>query len=233
MLLRVGRQRVQRWRVLERDERGWWGGMLPSSSVFRFWMVPDGAAARRAWGVAVVQTGGFGSLVEKRGWSAGCSLRGASYGLLPFSLPGGRTPSVQHRPRVTYSGTAKGPLLGGLPIVSGLEGVCDVEEKETGLNPAACCENAWSGVKALENKARHGGEERGGTPPPFFSPRPARLGVGCKRRGGCPGERESNREGSAIPPALSPLESPVAPPCRSVVDGHKEGVCGRNGTRED
>lgn len=48
-------------------------------------------------------------------------------------------PSVQHRPRVTYSGTAKGPLLGGLPIVSGLEGVCDVEEKETeGLNPAAC-----------------------------------------------------------------------------------------------
>lgn len=51
------------------------------------------------------------------------------------SLP----PSVQHRPRVTYSGTAKGPLLGGLPIVSGLEGVCDAEEKETeGLNPAAC-----------------------------------------------------------------------------------------------
>lgn len=67
-------------------------------------------------------------------------------------------PSVQHRPRVTYSGTAKGPLLGGLPIVSGLEGVCDAERrKETkGLNPAACCENAWSGVKALEKSEAWG-----------------------------------------------------------------------------
>ena len=60
-------------------------------------------------------------------WSVGCSLRGASYGLPPLlSAWGGRTPPlVQHRPRVTYSGTAKGPLLGGLPIVSGLEGVCE------------------------------------------------------------------------------------------------------------
>lgn len=76
--------------------------------------------------MSVVQTRGvFGSLVEKAGWSVGCSLRGASYGLPPLLCLGAGPPLVQHRPRVTYSGTAKGPLLGGLPIVSGLEGVCE------------------------------------------------------------------------------------------------------------
>lgn len=58
-MLRVGRQRVQRQRVLERDEQGWWGGhaafFLRCS--FLGW-VSFSAAARRAWGVAVVQTGG-------------------------------------------------------------------------------------------------------------------------------------------------------------------------------
>lgn len=88
-------------------------------------MVSFSAAARRAWGVAVVQTGGCVRV---------CVGPTILVGTAPLSPP-----SVQHRPRVTYSGTAKGPLLGGLPIVSGLEGVCDVEEKETeGLNPAAC-----------------------------------------------------------------------------------------------
>lgn len=53
----------------------------------------------------------------------------------PFLCLGGRTPSVQHRPRVTYSGTAKGPLLGGLPIVSGLEGVLDAD----GVDGAESC----------------------------------------------------------------------------------------------
>lgn len=106
-------------------------------------MVSFSAAARRAWGVAVVQTGGSNLVEEVR---KGCSALSLSFEggrgrcILPFpSSAWGRTPSVHHRPRVTYSGTAKGPLLGGLPIVSGLEGVCDVEEKETeGLNPAAC-----------------------------------------------------------------------------------------------
>lgn len=84
--------------------------------------------------MSVVQTRGvFGSLVEKAGWSVGCSLRGASCMLLPFSALGAGPPLVQHRPRVTYSGTAKGPLLGGLPIVSGLEGVCEAwKETERG-----------------------------------------------------------------------------------------------------
>lgn len=114
-------------------------------------------------------------------------------------------PSVQHRPRVTYSGTAKGPLLGGLPIVSGLEGVCDVEEKETeGLNPAACYTKRLERCEGTRKQKRGMGVKREGVRLlPSSPPRPARLGVGCKRRGGCPRERESNREGSAIPPAFS------------------------------
>ena len=91
-----------------------------------------GAAARRAWGVSVVQTreGVFGSLVEKAGglWGA-LSLSQRGGGIVRTApllcLGDGPPPLVQHRPRVTYSGTAKGPLLGGLPIVSGLEGVCE------------------------------------------------------------------------------------------------------------
>ena len=86
-----------------------------------------------------LQPGGRGACLSFR--PGGCSVLSAERGgvvvcgVLPqggivrasflFSLPGGAGPPlVQHRPRVTYSGTAKGPLLGGLPIVSGLEGVC-------------------------------------------------------------------------------------------------------------
>ena len=95
-----------------------------------FW---DGAG----WGL---QPGGRGACLsfrpggcsvpwwKRRGglWGA-LSLSGgaASYGLPPLLCLGAGPPLVQHRPRVTYSGTAKGPLLGGLPIVSGLEGVCE------------------------------------------------------------------------------------------------------------
>lgn len=84
---------------------------------------------------------GGSNLVEevRKGCSALSLSREGAFVFRPFFFCWGGSPSVHHRPRVTYSGTAKGPLLGGLPIVSGLEGVCDVEEKETeGLNPAAC-----------------------------------------------------------------------------------------------
>lgn len=102
------------------------GGMLPSSSVFRFW---TGA-------FLVLQPGGRGACLSFRPggclvpwWKRRGGLWGAPSGghrtdFLPFSA-WGSDPLVQHRPRVTYSGTAKGPLLGGLPIVSGLEGVCE------------------------------------------------------------------------------------------------------------
>ena len=110
--------------------------------------------------MSVVQTRGgvrFSLGGERRGGGLwGAPSGGHRTGFLLFSLPGGAGPPlVQHRPRVTYSGTAKGPLLGGLPIVSGLEGVCVRRRKRRreGLNPAACCENAWSGVKAIGNKS--------------------------------------------------------------------------------
>lgn len=76
--------------------------------------------------MSVVQTRGGSNLVEevRKGCSALSHGRGRC--IPPFLLLLGRvSPLVQHRPRVTYSGTAKGPLLGGLPIVSGLEGVCE------------------------------------------------------------------------------------------------------------
>lgn len=122
-LLRVGRQRVQRQRVLERDEQGG-GGHAAFFLRCSFW-------TGTGWGCS------------PEGVGRGCrSDRGVCACVSDPLFWWGRPlspPSVQHRPRVTYSGTAKGPLLGGLPIVSGLEGVCDVEEKETeGLNPAAC-----------------------------------------------------------------------------------------------
>lgn len=121
------------------------------------------AAARRAWGVSVVQTRGvFGSLAAERGGVVVCGVlpqggivRASSSSLSAWGDDG--PPLVQHRPRVTYSGTAKGPLLGGLPIVSGLEGVCVMwKRRREGLNPAACCENAWSGVKAIEKSEAWG-----------------------------------------------------------------------------
>ena len=105
-----------------------------------FW---DGAG----WGL---QPGGRGACLSFRPggclvpwWKRRGGLWGAPSGghraCCSPSLPGGRPPLVQHRPRVTYSGTAKGPLLGGLPIVSGLEGVCEAWKGEgEGLNPAAC-----------------------------------------------------------------------------------------------
>lgn len=81
--------------------------------------------------MSVVQTRGvFGSLAAERGGVVVCGVlpqggivRASSSSLSAWGDDG--PPLVQHRPRVTYSGTAKGPLLGGLPIVSGLEGVCE------------------------------------------------------------------------------------------------------------
>lgn len=129
-----------------------------------FW---DGAG----WGL---QPGGRGACLSFR--PGGCSVLSAERrggglwgapsgghrtGFLLFSLLGGAGPPlVQHRPRVTYSGTAKGPLLGGLPIVSGLEGVCEAW-KETERGAESCCLllKRLERCEGTRKKARHG--ERG------------------------------------------------------------------------
>lgn len=91
------------------------GGMLPSSSVFRFWdgcplaLQPGG---RGAW--LSFRPGGSNLVEEvRKGCSALSLSREGAFVFRPFFFCWGGSPSVQHRPRVTYSGTAKGPLLGG------------------------------------------------------------------------------------------------------------------------
>lgn len=94
---------------------------------------PGGRGACLSFRPGGVQPGGRG----KEGVQRSLSREGALYSALSSSAGEG-PPLVQHRPRVTYSGTAKGPLLGGLPIVSGLEGVC-VMWKETERGAESCC----------------------------------------------------------------------------------------------
>ena len=63
------------------------------------------------------------------------------------------------------------PLLGGLPIVSGCEGVEEAKKRKKGLSPAACegARSAWRGAcgggirekKGEESEARGGGAQRG------------------------------------------------------------------------
>lgn len=75
--------------------------------------------------MSVVQTRGVWFPGGKGGVVCGVLPQGGIVRTAPFLCLGAGPPLVQHRPCVTYSGTAKGPLLGGLPIVSGLEGVCE------------------------------------------------------------------------------------------------------------
>ena len=124
------------WRASERDEQG--GACC--LSVFRSGMVPDGGCSPEGVGrVCRSDQGGVWFPGGKGGVVCGVLPQGGIVHAAPFLCLGAGPPLVQHRPRVTYSGTAKGPLLGGLPIVSGLEGVCEAwKEEGEGLNPAAC-----------------------------------------------------------------------------------------------
>ena len=97
--------------------------MLPSSSVFRFWMVSDGAAARRAWGVAVVQTGGS-DLVEgvRKGCSAlSLSREGALYSALSSSAGAG-PPRCSTDPASPTAALQKGLCWGVCRLYPGLRG---------------------------------------------------------------------------------------------------------------
>lgn len=201
-----------------------------------------GAAARRAWGVSVVQTrGGLVPWWKRRGglWGALSLSEGgaASYGLPPLLCLGVDPPWCSTDPASPTAALQKGLCWGVCRLYPGLRGcVRRRKRRREGLNPAACCENAWSGVKALEKKrgmGRGGYCCSGGGAPPF--PRPARLGVGCKRRGGCP--RGSDRKKGVVvvlPSSLfscslsgRPRRAPL-PECYGRMDARMEGVCERN-----
>lgn len=71
------------------------------------------------------------------------------------------SPPGAARPRVTYSGFWRRPLLGGRPIVSGCEGVGWMDGWMMDEGAESCCLRrrffAWSGVKAFGGReARHG-----------------------------------------------------------------------------
>ena len=136
-------------------------GMLPLG--VSFW---DGA-------FLVLQPGGRGACLSFRPggcsvlsrrreagwWSVGCSLRGASYGLPPLlSLLGGTTdpPWCSTDPASPTAALQKGLCWGVCRLYPGLRGCVRRRKKEKGLNPAACCENAWSGVKAIEKSEAWG-----------------------------------------------------------------------------
>lgn len=111
-----------------------------------------------------------------------------------------------------------------------------MEEKETeGLNPAACYTKRLERCEGTRKQKRGMGVKREGVRLLPSSP-PALQGLGWAVNVEGAVRERGRAIGKVLPSlllSLSLLESPVAPPCRSVVDGHKEGVCGRNGTRED
>lgn len=73
--------------------------------------------------MSVVQTRGvFGSLVEKAGWSVGCSLRGASCMLLPFSALGVDPPWCSTDPASPTAALQKGLCWGVCRLYPGLRG---------------------------------------------------------------------------------------------------------------
>ena len=110
--------------------------------------------------MSVVQTRGvFGSLGgERRGGLWGAPSGGHRTGFLLFSLPGGTTdpPWCSTDPASPTAAPQKGLCWGVCRLYPGLRGCVRRRKKEKGLNPAACCENAWSGVKAIEKSEAWG-----------------------------------------------------------------------------
>lgn len=164
-----------------------------------------------------------------------------------FSLPGGAGPPlVQHRPRVTYSGTAKGPLLGGLPIVSGLEGVCEAwKEKERGAESCCLLLKRLERCEGTRKKSEAWGE--GGTAAApvvvVLLPSPALQGLGwaVNVEGAVRGGSNRKKGGGGSPAILSllllslrkPRRAPL-PECYGRMDARMGRVCVNGiGTRED
>lgn len=145
---------------------------------------------------------------------------------------------MQHRPRVTYSGTAKGPLLGGLPIVSGLEGVCEAW-KETERGAESCCLllKRLERCEGTRKKSEAWGEGGTAAPVVVLLPSPALQGLGWAVnvegavRGGAIGKKGVVvvLPSSLFSCSLSgrPRRAPL-PECYGRMDARMEGVCERN-----
>lgn len=115
------------WRASERDEQGVRGACCPPPPCFVLGWCRMGAAARRAWGVSVVQTRGvFGSLGgERRGGGLwGAPSGGHRTGFLLFSLLGGTTdpPWCSTDPASPTAALQKGLCWGVCRLYPGLRG---------------------------------------------------------------------------------------------------------------
>lgn len=145
------------WRASERDEQG--GACC--LSVFRSGMVPDGGCSPEGVGrVCRSDQGGVRFPGGKGGVVCGVLPQGGIVHAAPFLCLGVDPPWCSTDPASPTAALQKGLCWGVCRLYPGLRGcVRRGKRRREGLNPAACCENAWSGVKALEKKARHG--ERG------------------------------------------------------------------------
>lgn len=144
------------WRAPERDEQG--GACC--LSVFRSGMVPDGGCSPEGVGrVCRSDQGGFGSLVEKAGWSVGCSLRGASYGLPPFLCLGVDPPWCSTDPASPTAALQKGLCWGVCRLYPGLRGCVRRGKRRKGAESCCLLLKRLERCEGTRKKARHG--ERG------------------------------------------------------------------------
>ena len=103
--------------------------------------------------------GVFGSLVEKAGWSVGCSLRGASCMLLPFSAWGPDPPWCSTDPASPTAALQKGLCWGVCRLYPGLRGCVRRGKKERGAESCCLLLKRLERCEGTRKKARHG--ERG------------------------------------------------------------------------
>ena len=112
--------------------------------------------------MSVVQTRGvFGSLAAERGGVVVCGVlpqggivRASSSSLC---LGGPVPPWCSTDPASPTAALQKGLCWGVCRLYPGLRGcVRRGKRRREGLNPAACCENAWSGVKVIEKSEAWG-----------------------------------------------------------------------------
>lgn len=118
-----------------------------------------GAAARRAWGVSVVQTrGGLVPWWKRRGglWGA---PSGGHRACCSLSLPGGRPPWCSTDPASPTAALQKGLCWGVCRLYPGLRGCVRRGKKERGAESCCLLLKRLERCEGTRKKARHG--ERG------------------------------------------------------------------------